>query len=149
MKLPLVTFVLCVLLSSGSSQSQDRFLGTWKLNKDKSARSHYFPEEMFTIERQGNTYKFTYSSPDHKRTEQRWWFVTDMKGAWVEIEPNGMNRLSPVRVIRKDSDEFEENNELFTKDCKVSVDGKAMIVRRELFVDDEPSERVFVFDRVH
>jgi hypothetical protein len=104
---------------------------------------------MFTIERQGNTYKFTYGSPDNKRTEQRWWFVTDMKGAWVEIEPNGMKRLSPVRVIRKDSDEFEEDNELLTKDCKVSADGKTMIVLRELFVDDEPSERVFVFDRVH
>jgi hypothetical protein len=130
-------------------QPQDHFLGTWKFSKEKSARTHYLEPQMFTIERQGSNYKFTYSSPDNKGIDHRWWFVTDMKGTWANILGRNIPApLDTVYVMRRDSDTFETSSELFGEQCRVLADGQTMSVRRQLFVDDEPSEHVFIFDRV-
>jgi hypothetical protein len=135
---------------SGLSQPQDHFLGSWQLNREKSDHTHYFEPPTFTIERQGDKDKFTFGSRDDKGIDHRWWFETDMKGTWIQI--SGLNIPEPphIRVIRKDSDSYETSSDLFSvfEHCRVSEDGQTMSVRRQLFVDNEPSEHVFIFDRV-
>lgn len=160
MKSPYLAVVLSILICMGSHflcaqlsaapQPQDHFLGTWKLNKEKSAHTGYAEQQSFTVERQGSKYKFTYVYSDSKGVEHRHWFLTDMKGTWAVIV--GLNLPEPVHayVVRKDSDGFEVFNEFasINEHYSVSADGKTMTVRRQLFVDNEPSEHVFVFDRI-
>jgi hypothetical protein len=168
MRQVLIALALCFLWScrdrntppppaSVVPQPADHFVGTWRLNKNKSPQpkvgSYYlgsYPdiEESFTIERQGSGFKFPYASFDRKGAEQSREFVTDMKGGVVAIKnADSKNLISNIWVTRIDSDSFVENTTISHKESKVSADGKTLTVHRVIFADNE-FERVFVFDRV-
>ena len=89
-----------------SSVVADPFIGTWRLNTDKSSRSG-IEKESITIESWGNEFKFLVDSLGENGAHLHYWFVTDMKGgAAKHTQVDGRPMSSESCITRLDSNRF-------------------------------------------
>lgn len=123
--------------------TDDRFLGEWKLNAEKSSRVG-IESETIKIEIDGSEYRFEYDQGGENGTVLHWWFVTDMKGGCVKhTQKNGQPMSSQSCVERLDGNRFFDKT-LFGKDeYEVNRDGRRMTLHRTLL----HAKMTLVFDR--
>jgi hypothetical protein len=130
----------------------DRFIGVWKLRVDKTPHAETF-SEVITIEgQQGKDYKFTYDVAAGSGRENRWSYVTDMKGETVKpVQMNGQPMPSSSRVTRIDSTSFKVEGEIQKDIYKVGADGQTLKLQRTWLVQvgrpNMATDVVMVFDR--
>lgn len=95
--------------------TDDRFLGEWKLNPEKSSRVG-IESETIKIEPTGSDYRFEYDQVGENGTVLYWWFVTNMRGVCVKhTQKNGQPMSSQSCVERLDANRFFDKT-LFGKD---------------------------------
>lgn len=123
--------------------TDDHFLGEWKLDTEKSSRVG-IESETIKIQPTGSDYRFEYDQGAENGTVLHWWFVTDMKGGCVKhTQKNGQPMSSQSCVERRDANRFFDKT-LFGKDeYEVSRDGRRMTLHRTLL----HAKMTLVFDR--
>jgi hypothetical protein len=133
-------------------QVVDHFVGTWKLNVDKSSQPAH-ESELIKIEPRDGDYKFTYDEVFGNGTNLHWWFVTAMKGGAVKpTQTNGRPMSGESRITRHDSNSFVVESAVFKDEYNVSSDGTTLTDHRTLLMDPAPhklpKKTLLVFDRV-
>jgi hypothetical protein len=137
--------------SPPAAKSANRFVGVWKLNKDKSISMRKY-DEMLTTEPAGSNFKFTFdNSETGKGNVPHWWFVTDLNGSRSEIHPAPNSPLPAERegitVTRKTPDTLLLQGSICQTEYKISADAQSMTAHVECNVDYDP-RRVLVYDRL-
>lgn len=123
--------------------TDDRFLGEWKLNAEKSSRVG-IESETVKIETTGSEYRFEYDRGFENGTVLHWCFVTDMKGGCVkQTQKNGQPMSSQSCVKRLDANRFVDISIFGKYEYEVSRDGQRMTLHRTLL----HSKATLVFDR--
>jgi hypothetical protein len=145
----LVTLVLCF---ATAIMAADPFIGTWKLNVEKSKFSSPAPRsEIIKITAQGNGCKWAFDTVDAegKATHMEWAGIYDGKDHAVTNDPNGDTAATTkidantLDSVGKKGDKIVDNMHIV-----VSKDGRTMTLNQK--VKNQKGEDVhntYIFDR--
>ena len=131
----------------------DHFVGTWKLNQDKTPVrfSGYSPVpvyEWIVISGNGERFTLLFSHQSDKASEGDRLFVGDMKTPAVGVDAvKGKLAIYSTYLRRIDPDSFVHGTGFSEDDYKVLSDGKTMTVHQVPFIDNGV-ERKLVYDKV-
>ena len=116
---------------SSSTPTQDRFVGAWKLNLDKSSMPP--ASKTISIEHQGNAYRIRCHVRYDNGTELDSWSLTDMKGEMSKVgQSDGKPMNEEWRVTRESPDSFVIDSRPFRTVVRytVSSDGQTLTARK-------------------
>jgi len=135
------------------SLPEDHFVGTWKLNKDKTPvfAPRYNPMpvyEWIVISANGDLFTLVFSHQSDKPSEGDRVLVGDMKTPGVGVDAlNGKLTVFPAYIQRIDPDSFIHGGGISEEEYRVLPDWKTMRVRQQPFVDNGFA-RELVYDKV-
>jgi hypothetical protein len=116
--------------SPNATPATDRFIGTWKLNVDKSSAA---PEsEILTIEPEGSKFKFACQTSYGNGTTLKYWVITDMNGGYLKLTQfDGRPMNEEWSITRKSRDAFTVDSRPPGSQVsyEVSADGQTMTAR--------------------
>lgn len=122
----------------------DHFVGTWKLNPEKSSKGTGIVKEQIKIAMQETKYKLTYDTSLANGTELHSWIVTSMTGeAVTPTQANGQPMNGEERLVRVGPDSFKSESKMGRDAYQVSKDGKTLTLQRTLLGRSEK----LTFDR--
>jgi hypothetical protein len=134
-------------------QPQDHFVGTWKLNKEKSQAFSRYPYnpmpvyEWMAISEANDRFMMTFSHLPDKPWELERVFLIN-KETRIGIDAvNGKLMVYNTYAHRVDADHFTQGNTISESDYEVLPDQKTMTVR-QLPMTDNGGERRLVYDKV-
>jgi len=137
-----------------AAQPQDHFLGTWKLNRDKSplfSPFAYNPIPVYEwIVISGDVSEFTlaFSHESSKPGESERVLVTDMKAPGVGVDIVNSKMLAYRTYVRRtDADSFVQGSGISENTYKVLPDQKTMTVKQFPMIDNG-FERQLVYEKV-
>lgn len=146
---------MCIL-GAGLVAADNPFVGTWKLNADKSKLegSNIGPGSTVRIEAESNGLKITVESTDAKGQPVNFNYVATLDGKPVDITGyQGVNTVTTLRTTRKDDHTIEatatrEGKQVFKDHRVVSADGKTMTIHRTgVNQDGKHYTATLVFDK--
>jgi hypothetical protein len=136
-----------------ASQPLDHFVGTWKLNKEKTpvfSRYAYNPipvYEWVVISGSADHFTLMFSHLSDKPWEMDRVLLTDMKKPGISIDAvNGKLMMYDAYGGRIDADHFSQGNTIFKNDYTVLPDQKTMTVIQFPMIDNG-RERQLVYDK--
>jgi hypothetical protein len=139
--------------SQTPSQPEDHFVGTWKLDQDRTPppplfRSNSPADELITITREGDAYVLTWFPRADRSYEQDRVVIGDTKKLGIGVGVvNGKLQAHGAYVERKDSNTIIEGSEFSRTEYTVLPDQRTLRVKLQTVNMDNAYQWELIYDR--